>query len=387
MSAGEPKPLEKAISRKYAQTVYLFLGLVFVIGLLSVFLVGVPDPAAEAEKRAEEAQREQIERQGTIPEGEASRFLEQAEQEAARRAAEREAELAEIEHELEAPSTPSPGTGLSGRPRPGAAPALDPDMLAELDQIQRELGTPPSFQTPRAVPLPNAGTSGGAGAGTSMGIYEDKEAVALIAKPRPSEMTETILTRKTPARVIHRGVMLRAVLSSRIDTRNEGPIVATITRDVYDTVTVEDILVPKGSRLVGKYSTSVDAGVDRITVVFDYLALPDGRTVPLPAMPAAAGDGTIGVEGDYKSNILRAIGPAFVVAALGQWVDRQGRPDNSTAIPGQTVVQSQTVMEQVVPEISRSVAERYSSARPYFIADAGQEIRIVVTQEIEIPNS
>lgn len=382
MSAGDSKPLDKAISRKYAQSVYLFLGLVFAIGMLFVFLVGVPDPAAEAEKRDAAAQRAQIERQGTIPEGEAARILEQAEAEARRRTTEREAELSEIERELE--STPAePVVGLSGRP--GSQTALDPNLLNELDQIQRELGAPPTFQTPQAAPMPGAGTSGGAG--TGMGIYEEPGNAGLLAQNREPEVTETILTRKTPARVIHRGVMLRAVLASRIDTRNEGPIVATITRDVYDTITAQDVLIPKGSRLVGTYSTSVDAGVDRIAVAFAHLALPDGRTIPLPSMPAAAGDGTIGVAGDYRSNLLQAIGPAFVVAALGQWVDSRNRPDNSTSIPGQTVVQSQTVLEQVVPEISRTVTERYASARPYFIADPGQEIRIVVTQEIEIPST
>jgi type IV secretion system protein VirB10 len=156
---------------------------------------------------------------------------------------------------------------------------------------------------------------------------------------------------------------------------------------VYDTVTTKDVLIPRGARLVGTYSTSVDPGVDRITVTFDHIAMPDGRTIPLPSMPAAAPDGTIGVAGDYKSNLLQAIGPAFVVAAIGQWIDRRNRPDNSTAIPGQTVVQSQTVLEQVVPELSRAVQQRYAGARPYFIAEPGQEIRIVVTKEIEIPTT
>jgi type IV secretion system protein VirB10 len=378
----DDESLDKAISRKFALSVYAFLGLLLAIGTLFVIFVGVPDPDEEARKRAEAAQRDQIERQATLPDVEAARLLEQAEAEARRRAAARERELAELERELNARPSDQPTTGLRGRT--SSAPSLDPNLLEDLDRIQRELGTPPRFETPRATPLPGSGTSGGA---TGMGIFEDREGIALLAPSAQAEVTETIRPRTTPARVVHRGVMLRAVLASRIDTRNEGPIIATITRDVYDTVTTKDVLIPRGARLVGTYSTSVDPGVDRITVTFDHIAMPDGRTIPLPSMPAAAPDGTIGVAGDYKSNLLQAIGPAFVVAAIGQWIDRRNRPDNSTAIPGQTVVQSQTVLEQVVPELSRAVQQRYAGARPYFIAEPGQEIRIVVTKEIEIPTT
>jgi len=373
---GKDGGLQAAISRKFALSVVAFLGVLFAIGILWILIVGAPDPAAEAARRAEAARLEQIALQITVPEGEAARMLEQSERDARMRAEARQRELDAIAKSNDIKTAAPAG--------PPSANVIDNELLRELDAMQRELGSPPGFNTPAAVPMPGD-TSASGGKGGGMGVYEDTDVVGAALGVRQESPVETVLPRVIPERTVHRGVMLRAVLNSMIDTRNDGPITATITRDVYDSRSVSRVLIPRGSRLMGAYTTSVAPGVDRIAVSFDYLILPDGRAVELPSMPSAATDGTIGVEGRYRSNLLRAIGPAFLVAAVGQWVDRTQQPDGLRIDPTQPLSQAPSIMQQVVPQISEAIQERYSAAKPYFLASPGQEIRIVVTQEIEIP--
>jgi type IV secretory pathway VirB10-like protein len=391
MSASQD-PLKAAISRKFGISIFAFLGALFALGMLWILIVGAPDPAAEAARKAEERRLEQLRQQSTVTDTAAQRILQQQEFEA-QRAAEKAAREA-LEQTLDAPAEPEPAPAAPARPDR----VMDEAFLAELDALQRELGAAPNFQTDDQIPMPEpreggaGGGAGGASGGSGFGVYEDGDAAALSLAPADAGPVETVKPRDIPARSVHRGVTLRAALVSRIDTRNDGPLIATITRDVYDSRFVREILIPRGSRLMGTYSTSVAPGVDRIAVSFDYITLPNGKAIELPDMPAAATDGTIGIAGNYNSNLLRAIGPSFVVAALGQWVDsRVGRDlGGSSATPGDTqapLVLAPSVMERVTPEISQAVLERYSAARPYFIADPGQEIRIIVTQEIEIPTS
>lgn len=381
MSEKPKDELKAAISRKFGISIFAFLGALFAIGMLWILIVGAPDPAAEAAKKAEERRLEQLRQQSTVPETTAQRILQQEEYEAQRRAdqAARDALQATLDTPA-APATPEQPKRV-----------VDAAFLAELDALQRELGAPPNFRTDEQIPVPapSQGRVGGAtgGGGGGFGVFEDGAAAPAVVGVDDPGPVETVRPRDIPLRSIHRGVTLRAALTSRIDTRNDGPLIATITRDVYDSRFVREVLIPRGSRLVGTYSTSVQPGVDRIAVSFNYITLPNGKAIELPDMPAAAMDGTIGVGGDYRSNILRAIGPSFIVAALGQWVDTKIDVPDPSIDGSQPLVMAPSVMERVTPQISEAVLQRYAAARPYFLADPGQEIRIVVTQEIEIPNS
>jgi type IV secretory pathway VirB10-like protein len=319
-----------------------------------------------------------------VPETTAQRILQQEEYEAQRRA--EKAARESLQATLDTPALPVAPAATEQPKR-----VVDAAFLAELDALQRELGDPPNFRTDEQIPAatPTQGREGGStgGGGSGFGVFEDGAAAPQVLSTNDLGPVETVRPRDIPLRSIHRGVTLRAALTSRIDTRNDGPLIATITRDVYDSRFVREVLIPRGSRLVGTYSTSVAPGVDRIAVSFNYITLPNGKAVELPDMPAAAMDGTIGVGGDYRSNILRAIGPSFIVAALGQWIDTKIDVPEPSLDGSQPLVMAPSVMERVTPQISEAVLQRYASARPYFLADPGQEIRIVVTQEIEIPNS
>lgn len=380
--SGDTTDMKAAINRKMGLYLIGMLGVMGVFAALIIVLVQRPE-----ERAAEEVERERMEAIQRLPEGSETagrRTIEAIEREAEEAARRRERDLEMLDR--------------SGPRSPGPAPrrdrlesALDPDLLRALEEAQEEAGRRPSFASVPPLPTGTPGVSpGGAGGQASpIAVYEASAgfgAADVFGRDEGPEMVETIQPQHTPPRVIHRGVPIRATLLSRIDTRNEGPITAVVNRDVYDSVTLSQVLIPAGSRMVGDYTTDVSPGVDRIPSGFSRLILPDGRVIPLGSMPVAGKDGTIGVDGRYRSNILSAVGPSFVVAAIGQWMDRQYPARSPTAGQGGFGgVQAPSVAQQVVPEINQAVMERYSGARPYFIAEPGQEIRIIVTQEIEVP--
>lgn len=186
-------------------------------------------------------------------------------------------------------------------------------------------------------------------------------------------------------RIIEQGTIIRAVLNGKVDTRNAGTVMATVTQNVYDSIDQSTVLVPKGTRLLGTYSMKVDAGSKRIPIKFRRMQLPGGRAVDLGGTDAVGYDGTAGVGGDYHSNILRAIGPSLVVALIGTAVDRLDNKRTPQAGPYGTVVQSPSIAEQMAPQVNSQVMSRYGSAMPYFIIDAGTEFKLVTQSDIVIP--
>jgi len=378
---------KKPINRKLIYSVVF--GLV-AIGVLGMIVVSLEDPRAKRQINVAEKEREEVER---LPTGE---------EEAAR---------LQLEHEIErlrkeaaardaAQNEQQPFEDFMGNQSP---PAYDPNMLRLLDEAQQEVARSPEIaREVTSTVSRRSGRGGGESAGLIYDNYgkrdpsssDDNDDLFAEDNSRPDPgVYETLRPSSPPAeRIVSQGSSIHAVLMSNIDTRNDGDIIAMVTRDVYDSKTMRMRLIPQGSRLVGEYSTSVTPGADRIEVNFNRLIMPDGRAFDLPSIRAGGGDGTSGVKGKYRSNLLQAIGPSFVVAFLGQVIDRRTKKDipvNEGAIavgPG-GLQQSPSILEQITPQINQEILQRYQGARPYFLIKPGQHMRIQTTEDIEVPIS
>ncbi|RAN37385.1 TrbI/VirB10 family protein, partial [Hyphomonas sp. GM-8P] len=72
------------------------------------------------------------------------------------------------------------------------------------------------------------------------------------------------------------GTLIPASLVTGINSDLPGTIVAQVTQPVYDTVTGQYLLIPQGSRLIGRYQSEVSFGQDRALVTWDRIIFPDG---------------------------------------------------------------------------------------------------------------
>ncbi len=80
-------------------------------------------------------------------------------------------------------------------------------------------------------------------------------------------------------------------------------------------VTGRYLLVPQGSRLVGKYDSLISYGQDRALVVWNRLILPNGDSIDLEAMPGADGSGYAGLQ-DETDHHRWAFAGALAVSTL-----------------------------------------------------------------------
>jgi len=80
-------------------------------------------------------------------------------------------------------------------------------------------------------------------------------------------------------------------------------------------VTGRYLLVPQGSRLVGKYDSLISYGQNRALVVWNRLILPNGDSIDLEAMPGADQGGAAGLE-DETNHHRWAFAGALAVSTL-----------------------------------------------------------------------
>ena len=77
---------------------------------------------------------------------------------------------------------------------------------------------------------------------------------------------------------IKAGWEIPAVLEQSLNSDLPGELKALVTSNVYDTATGQYLLIPQGSRLVGKYDSRVSYGQDGVQVVWSRIRTPPPST-------------------------------------------------------------------------------------------------------------
>ena len=116
------------------------------------------------------------------------------------------------------------------------------------------------------------------------------------------------------------GTIIPASLVTGLNADLPGFVIAQVTEHVYDTVTGRHLLVPQGTRLLGKYDSVVAYGQQRALVVWQRLIRPDGSSITIDNLPVTDAAGYAGLADRvdlHTWRLLKGIGLATVLG-VGQ---------------------------------------------------------------------
>jgi type IV secretion system protein VirB10 len=110
------------------------------------------------------------------------------------------------------------------------------------------------------------------------------------------------------------GSVIPAVLETAIHSDLPGYVRAVVSRDVHS-FDGANVLVPRGSRLVGQYRAGVALGQSRAFVIWTRLIRPDGVSIELGA-PGTDALGRGGLEGRVDRHFLQRFGGAVLLSLI-----------------------------------------------------------------------
>ncbi|NLK85308.1 MAG: hypothetical protein GX278_05105 [Aeromonadales bacterium] len=128
-------------------------------------------------------------------------------------------------------------------------------------------------------------------------------------------LNESVQKPKTPYALMQ-GSVVRATLLSGINSSLPGQIVALISQDIYDSITGDHLLIPRGSRLIGQYDTKYAYGEKRLFLGFNRMIFPNGHSLNLGAMPGQATDGYAGFNADVDNHYFKNIINCFFLSSI-----------------------------------------------------------------------
>lgn len=165
-----------------------------------------------------------------------------------------------------------------------------------------------------------------------------KSSIVLISGTPPGktdaekETEKDFKFRGNLARVLGQGKIIDAVLETALNTDFGGDTRALVSRDVF-AESGKAVLIPKGSRIFGTYSTEIKGSYGRINVTWARIDLPSGYSVNLHAnsVDSLGRKGIAGrVDNKYSERISNAVlVSAFNIALAGE-LDKLVPPPPST---------------------------------------------------------
>jgi type IV secretory pathway VirB10-like protein len=112
------------------------------------------------------------------------------------------------------------------------------------------------------------------------------------------------------ATTVPEGTLIAAVLETGFDSTQPGFARAVVSRDVrsFDGA---NVLIPRGSKLIGEYRSDVAHGQKRAVIIWTRLIRPDGMTIAMDS-PAVDTTGRGGVPASVNNHFLERFGDALL---------------------------------------------------------------------------
>lgn len=118
-----------------------------------------------------------------------------------------------------------------------------------------------------------------------------------------------------PSHTLMQGTLIEAALETAINTDLAGNVSAIVSHDVWS-FDMSRVLIPRGSRLFGRYNSDLDIGQSRVLIAWDRIVTTDGQSVSLAAYGTDR-IGRSGLPGNLRSHFLKRFGTAALISIIG----------------------------------------------------------------------
>ena len=181
---------------------------------------------------------------------------------------------------------------------------------------------------------------------------------------------------------IKAGWEIPAILEQSLNSDLPGELKALVTSNVYDTATGMYLLIPQGSRLIGRYDLRLTYAQDGVQVVWNRLIFPDGSSVDLDGMVGLDAHGNAGLRDKVDHHYKRLIGFSALTSMFSAVFAISQRTNQSVLAyptPGQAAGQA---VGQDLSQTGSEITRRNLNVQPTVKVPAGYKFTVRVNRDI-----
>lgn len=201
----------------------------------------------------------------------------------------------------------------------GTQPANPVSQLAALTEQLQGLQQPGGRNAPVVNPLAGLGALAG-GQQQDPNGQANKQSFLNNAGEDEDYLQRRLQEPVSPFEV-KQGTVIPGLMVTGINSDLPGRIVGQVSQNVYDTATGQHLLIPQGTRIFGRYDSSVTFGQSRVLVAWTRLIFPDGTAINIEAMAGADQAGRGGFRDRVNNHLFRIYGNAILLSVIGGGIE------------------------------------------------------------------
>jgi len=176
------------------------------------------------------------------------------------------------------------------------------------------------------------------------------------------------------------GTVISAALVTGIKSDLPGDVIATVTEPVYDTATGKFLLIPQGSRILGRYNSQVSYGQSRVQMVWNRIILPDTSSLTLDNLVGTDPAGYAGLEDEVDRHWGRILAGAALTTLLGVGAELAA-PENRQD-GNRIVIAGRDSAQDSINQVGQEMTRRNMNIQPTLTARPGLPVRVIVARDL-----
>lgn len=176
------------------------------------------------------------------------------------------------------------------------------------------------------------------------------------------------------------GTVIAGALVTGIKSDLPGDVIGTVTEPVYDTATGKYLLIPQGSRILGRYNSQVSYGQSRVQVVWSRIILPDTSSLTLDNLVGTDQAGYAGLEDGVDWHWDRVFAGAALTTLLGVGAELAA-PENRQD-GDRIIIAGRDGLQDSVNQVGQEMTRRNMNIQPTLTERPGLPVRIIVNRDL-----
>ncbi|KUJ88159.1 TrbI/VirB10 family protein [Marinobacter segnicrescens] len=176
------------------------------------------------------------------------------------------------------------------------------------------------------------------------------------------------------------GTVIAGALVTGIQSDLPGDVIATVTEPIYDTATGLHLLIPQGSRILGRYNSQVSYGQSRVQVIWNRIILPDTSSLTLDNLVGTDPAGYAGLEDGVDWHWDRIFAGAVLTTLLGVGAELAA-PENRQD-GDRVIIAGRDSAQDSINQVGQEMTRRNLNIQPTLTSRPGLPVRIIVNRDL-----
>jgi len=183
--------------------------------------------------------------------------------------------------------------------------------------------------------------------------------------------------------IIKAGSFIPCILKTTLNSDIGGTVVGIVNRDLYDTLTGNYLLIPKGTMVIGRYNNAVNYGQNRLQVFFHRLDFPYsaqypyGYTLKLNNLDATDTQGSSGLIDKVNNHFGNLVYTTILSTAISLNKYKSRARDSFYPFYHNHIGGS-------LEELNKNIVNNYKHRTPSIIISDGTIFNILVKQDLQL---